>query len=71
MSGEPDIEKHVRVLTRSLEIEFAGRVPPGAVAEAVQAALARYQGARIKRYVPVFVERDVRAALRHRTPSVA
>ena len=50
-------------VVEALEVEFAGRVPDGAVADTVASAHGRFRDARVREYVPLMVQRRAHAKL--------
>ncbi len=61
---EQAFEHDIHDIVASLRATFVDAVDAGAVTSAVEAALARYESARVRDFVPLLVERYVRARLR-------
>jgi hypothetical protein len=55
--------KAIARVVGALEAEFAGRVPPGAVADTVAAVHERFQDAKVREFVPLMVQRRAHAKL--------
>jgi len=61
---ERAFEHDIHDIVPSLHAAFVDTVDIGAIAVAVEAELARYKSARVRDFVPLLAERDVRARLR-------
>jgi hypothetical protein len=64
-----DVEQQRRVVVDALEARFGDVVDRQTLDAVVQADFSRYAQARVKDFVPVLVERDVSARLRHTVAS--
>jgi hypothetical protein len=59
-----DLTKHINGVRERLSMEFQPRVAPEVVSREVDLAAAEFTNARVKTYIPVLVNRQVRLKLR-------
>jgi hypothetical protein len=62
--SEEDLSRHVHTIREELLREFAGRVPPHEVEQAVQETAGTFRGVRIRSFVPILLRRESRDRLR-------